>query len=97
MKALMSVGALISVLGLLMMIGMIFGVRFHNTVRLVEGYMPMQVLSELATFVTGFTGLSYLANSMGITIPSVLAGSLVLDLCSNVSEVSDLPSDPIPV
>jgi hypothetical protein len=66
MKALMSVGALIGVLGLLMLIGMIFGVVPSNTVRLVEGYMPMQVLSELAVFVAGFTGLSYLASSMGM-------------------------------
>lgn len=69
MKALMSVVALIGVLGLLMLIGMIFGVVPSNTVRLVEGYMPMQVLSELAIFVAGFTGLSYLANSMGIAFP----------------------------
>ena len=40
MKALMSVVALIGVLGLLMLIGMIFGVVPSNTVRLVEGYMP---------------------------------------------------------
>ena len=37
MKALMSVVALIGVLGLLMLIGMIFGVVPSNTVRLVEG------------------------------------------------------------
>ena len=55
-KTLMSVGALIGVVGLLMLIGMIFGVVPSNTVRLVEGYMPMQVLSELAIFVAGFAG-----------------------------------------
>ena len=76
MKALMSVGALIGVVGLLMLIGMIFGVVPSNTVRLVEGYMPMQVLSELAIFVAGFTGLSYMLNVMGIAFPRFWQGIL---------------------
>ena len=58
MKALMSVGALLGVVGLLLLIGMIFDVVPANTVRLVEGYMPMQMLTELAIFVAGFAGLS---------------------------------------
>ena len=68
MKALMSVGALIGVVGLLLLVGMIFDVVPSNTVRLVEGYMPMQVLFELTAFVAGFAGLSYLMafNSAGV-------------------------------
>ena len=44
MKALMSVVALIGVLGLLMLIGMIFGVVPSNTVRLVEGLSLIHIL-----------------------------------------------------
>ena len=69
MKALMSVGALVGVVGLLLLVGMIFDVVPSNTVRLVEGYMPMQMLSELAIFVAGFAGLSYLLSSMGMALP----------------------------
>ena len=50
MKALMSVGALVGVIGLLLLVGMIFDVVPANTVRLVEGYMPMQMLIELTAF-----------------------------------------------
>jgi hypothetical protein len=74
MKALMSVGALIGVVGLLLLVGMIFDVVPSNTVRLVEGYMPMQMLFELTLFVAGFTGLSYLLNSMGMGIPRFWQG-----------------------
>ncbi len=76
MKAFMSVLALIGVVGLLMLIGMIFGVIPSHTIRLVEGYMPMQLLSELAIFVVGFAGLSYLLNSMGISFPRFWQGIL---------------------
>ena len=38
--------------------------------------MPMQVLSELAIFVAGFAGLSYLLNSMGIAFPRFWQGIL---------------------
>src|SRR6185503_7629233 len=74
MKALMSVGALVGVIGLLLLVGMIFDVVPSNTVRLVEGYMPMQMLSELAIFVAGFTGLSYMMSSMGMAIPRFWQG-----------------------
>ena len=58
MKAIMAVGALIGVVGLLMLVGMIFGIIPSPTIRLVEGYMPMQMITELAIFVAGFTGLA---------------------------------------
>ena len=68
MKALMSVGALVGVVGLLLLVGMIFDVVPSNTVRLVEGYMPMQMLFELTLFVAGFAGLSYMMSSMGMPL-----------------------------
>src|SRR5262245_36613398 len=74
MKALMSVGALVGVIGLLLLVGMIFDVVPSNTVRLVEGYMPMQMLTELALFVAGFASLSYLLSSMGMAIPRFWQG-----------------------
>jgi len=74
MKALMSVGALIGVVGLLLLVGMILDIVPSNYVRLVEGYMPMQMIIELAMFVAGFTGLSYLLNSMGMGIPRFFQG-----------------------
>src|ERR1043165_2786537 len=76
MKALMSVGALVGVIGLLLLVGMIFDVVPSNTVRLVEGYMPMQMLSELAIFVAGFAGLSYMLSSMGMAFPRFWQGIL---------------------
>src|SRR4029078_2149774 len=38
--------------------------------------MPMQMLSELAIFVAGFTGLSYMMSSMGMAIPRFWQGIL---------------------
>ena len=43
MKAIMTIGALIGAVGSLILIGMIFGIIPSSTVRLVEGYMPMQL------------------------------------------------------
>ncbi len=74
MKALMSVGALVGVIGLLLLVGMIFDVVPSNTVRLVEGYMPMQMLIELTGFVAGFAGLSYMMASMGMPLPRFWQG-----------------------
>ena len=54
MKALMSVGALVGVVGLLLLVGMVLDVIPSNTVKLAEGYMPMQMIMELAAFVAGF-------------------------------------------
>ena len=69
MKALMSVGALIGVVGILLLAGMVVGIIPTNTVRLIEGYMPVQVILELTLFVAGFTGISYLMASMGMPFP----------------------------
>src|SRR5262245_63549684 len=74
MKALMSVGALIGVVGLLLLVGMIFDIIPSNTVRLVEGYMPMQMLIELTCFVAGFAGLSYMMSAMGMLFPRFWQG-----------------------
>src|SRR5438046_5436709 len=69
MKALMSLGALIGVVGILLLAGMVLGIIPTNTVRLIEGYMPVQVILELTAFVAGFTGISYLMASMGRAFP----------------------------
>src|SRR5215813_11036426 len=74
MKALMSVGALVGVIGLLLLVGMIFDIIPSNTVRLVEGYMPMQMLIELTCFVAGFAGLSYMMSAMGMQFPRFWQG-----------------------
>ena len=76
-----------------MLIGMIFGVVPSNTVRLVEGYMPMQVLSELAIFVAGFAGLSYMLNSMGIAFPRFWQGIFFWVVYLAVSQVPNLSTD----
>ena len=47
MKALMSLGALVGVVGLLLLGGMTLDIVPSTTVRLVEGYMPMQLLFEV--------------------------------------------------
>ncbi|RPI69069.1 MAG: cytochrome c, partial [Geobacteraceae bacterium] len=74
MKALMSVGALVGAIALLLLVGMILDVVPSNTVRLVEGYMPIQMLLEVACFVAGFTGLSYMLSSMGMAVPRFWQG-----------------------
>ena len=74
MKALMSVAALIGAVGILLLAGMIVDIIPSNTVRLVEGYMPMQVLFELTLFVAGFTGLSYMSGAMGMALPRFWQG-----------------------
>ena len=74
MKALMSVGALVGAVLLLLLVGMILDVVPSNSVRLVEGYMPIQMLFEVACFVIGFTGLSYMLSSMGMAMPRFWQG-----------------------
>ena len=95
MKALMSVGALMGVVGILLLAGMIVGIVPSNTVRLIEGYMPVQVISELTLFVAGFTGLSYMMASMGMALPAVLAGDSFLGVHSPVFEVSCVSADSV--
>ncbi len=74
---------------------MIFDIIPSNTVRLLEGYMPVQMLVELTIFVAGFTGLSYMMSSMGMAIPALLAGHWFLDVHPSVSQVPRLSSDPV--
>ena len=74
MKALMSLVALVGVAGLLLLGGMIFDVVPSTTVRLVEGYMPIQMLLEVACYVIGFTGLSYIFGAMGMPLPRFWQG-----------------------
>ena len=76
MKALMSVAALIGAAGILLLAGMVVGIVPSNTVRLIEGYMPVQVILELTLFVAGFTGLSYMMGAMGIAFPRFWQGIL---------------------
>ncbi|MDH4236446.1 MAG: cytochrome c, partial [Nitrospira sp.] len=66
MKALMSLGALVGALGLLLLGGMVLDIVPSNSVRLVEGYMPMQLLIEVGCYVAGFAGLSYMMSAMGM-------------------------------
>ena len=74
MKAIMSLGALIGVVGLLLLAGMIVGIVPSDTVRLIEGYMPVQVILELTLFVAGFTGISYMMSAMGMAFPRFWQG-----------------------
>jgi len=74
MKALMSLGALVGVAGLLLLSGMTLDIVPSTTVRLVEGYMPMQLLFEVGCYVLGFAGLSYMLNAMGMAIPRFWQG-----------------------
>ena len=94
MKALMSLGALIGVVGILLLAGMVLGIIPTNTVRLIEGYMPVQVILELTAFVAGFTGISYLMASMGRAFPrfwqAILFWAFIL-----LFEVSCVSSDSV--
>ena len=74
MKALMSVAALIGAAGILLLAAMTVGIIPSNTVRLLEGYMPVQVVFELTLFVAGFTGISYMMAAMGMAFPRFWQG-----------------------
>ena len=76
MKALMSVAALMGAAGILLLAAMTVGIVPSNTVRLIEGYMPVQVIAELTLFVAGFTGLSYMMAAMGMAFPRFWQGIL---------------------
>jgi hypothetical protein len=77
MKALMSVAALIGAVGILLLAAMTVGIVPSNTVRLLEGYMPVQVVLELILFVAGFTGISYMMAAMGMAFPRFWQGILM--------------------
>ena len=53
---------------------MIFDIVPSNTVRLVEGYMPMQMLLELTCFVAGFAGIELHDGAMGMPFPRFWQG-----------------------
>ena len=74
MKALMSLGALIGVAGILLLGGMIFDIVPSTYVRLIEGYMPVQMLLEVSCYVIGFAGLSYMMSAMGMAMPRFWQG-----------------------
>lgn len=76
MKALLWVGAALGVVALSVFVLVVVGVLEPTVVRLVEGYMPMQMLAELAFFVATFAALSYLLNQSGIAIPRFWQGIL---------------------
>ncbi len=95
MKALMSVGALVGVIGLLLLVGMIFDVVPSNTVRLVEGYMPMQMLIELTGFRRRICWIKLHDGLNGHAVASFLAGYRFLGVHPAVSEVSGLSSDSV--
>ena len=66
MKGILWVAALAGVAALVLFVLMILGVLPANSVKLVEGYMPMQMLFELAFFVGVFAAISYLLNKSGL-------------------------------
>ena len=74
MKALFSLAAIGGGIAILLLIGMVLGVIAPDTVKLVEGYMPMQVVFELAGFVGAFAAGSYLLNAAGMGIPRFWQG-----------------------
>ena len=55
----------------------------------------MQMIFELAIFVAGFTGLSYMLNAMGMAFPRFWQGILFWAFILSVPQVSDLSSDSI--
>ena len=70
------VGALGGAAALLTFVLMIIGVLPSSSVKLVEGYMPMQMLFELTCFVGGFTSISYLLGKNGVKLPRFWQGTL---------------------
>ena len=74
MKGILWVAALAGVAALVLFVLMILGVLPANTVKLVEGYMPMQMLFELAFFVGVFAVISFLLNKSGLPFPRFWQG-----------------------
>ena len=63
--------------------------------KLVEGYMPMQMISELAICILFFAAVNFSLKKAGVGIPKFWAGLGVWDLHPAVLEVSDLSPHPI--
>lgn len=74
MKGLLWIAALAGVVAIIAVVLMIFGLLPANTVKLVEGYMPMQMLFELAFFVGVFAAISYLLSKSGLPFPRFWQG-----------------------
>ena len=74
MKGILWVAALTGVAALVLFVLMILGVLPANSVKLVEGYMPMQMLFELVFFVGVFAVISYLLNKSGVPLPRFWQG-----------------------
>ena len=58
-----------------------------TSLKLVEGYMPMQMLFELAFCVAVFAGISFLLSRSGVSLPTILARDFVLGLHPHVSQI----------
>ncbi|TKB82682.1 MAG: cytochrome c [Nitrospira sp.] len=76
MKGILYLGALVGGVAVLLLVSMVLGIIPPETVRLVEGYMPMQMVFELACFVAGFTAISYLLGAAGTPMPRFWQGIL---------------------
>ena len=63
--------------------------------KLVEGYMPMQMITELAICILFFAAINFSLKKAGVGIPKFWAGGGGLDLYPNVLEVSDLSANPV--
>jgi len=74
MKPLLWIPAVAGAVALATLVLMIFGVVQPTAIKLVEGYMPMQMIFELAFFVAGFTAISYLLGKTGMAIPRFWQG-----------------------
>ncbi len=74
MKPIAMLGAIGGAIAILVLVLMIFGLVPSTTVKLVEGYMPMQMIFELSFFVAGFACISYILNLMGMGIPRFWQG-----------------------
>src|SRR2546430_6357991 len=74
MRVILLAGAVIGGIALVVFLVMVAGLLPPQTIRLVEGYMPMQLLAELAFFVAVFTVISYLLKKNGLGIPRFWQG-----------------------
>ncbi len=74
MKGLLWFAGLAGAVAVVVLVLMIFGLLPANTVKLVEGYMPMQMLFELAFFVGVFSAISFLLNKSGFPLPRFWQG-----------------------
>jgi len=74
MKGLLWIAGLAGAVAVVVLVLMIFGLLPANTVKLVEGYMPMQMLFELAFFVGVFAVISFLLSKSGFPLPRFWQG-----------------------